>query len=58
MAELLRAQGKLEEAAPLYKEALVGYRELLGNKHPRTLDSINNMAILLKDQGKLEEAEP
>ena len=32
-------------------------RETLGDKHPQTLLSINNMALLLKDQGKLAEAE-
>ena len=34
---LLRAQGKLEEAAPLCREALQAQRETLGDKHPSTL---------------------
>ena len=33
-------------------------RHILGDKHPDTLTSINNMAALMKSQGKLAEAEP
>ena len=28
------------------------------HRHPHTLISINNMALLLQDQGKLDDAEP
>ena len=42
MGGLLQAMGKLEEARPLYEEALQGRRETLGDRHPRTLYSINN----------------
>jgi tetratricopeptide (TPR) repeat protein len=31
---------------------------VLGEEHPRTLTSINNLSLLLKDQGKPGEAEP
>ena len=57
VASLLRAQGKLEEAAPLYREALEARRATLGDRHPSTLVSINNMASLLQDQGELDAAE-
>eukprot|EP00929_Paragymnodinium_shiwhaense_P008745 TRINITY_DN11270_c0_g1_i15.p1 TRINITY_DN11270_c0_g1~~TRINITY_DN11270_c0_g1_i15.p1 ORF type:complete len:112 (+),score=17.65 TRINITY_DN11270_c0_g1_i15:1-336(+) len=50
--------GRFEEAEPLYREALHGYREKLGDMHPDTLTSINNMAGLLKGMGRFEEAEP
>ena len=30
----------------------------LGEDHPETLQSLNNMAVLLQDQGRLAEAEP
>ena len=30
----------------------------LGEDHPQTLVSLNNMALLLQDQGRLAEAEP
>jgi hypothetical protein len=33
-------------------------RETLGDRHPRTLASINNMGVLLQAMGKLEEARP
>ena len=59
LALLLRDQGKLGEAEPLYLEALAARRETLGDRHPDTLNSINNLAILilLSDQGKLGDAE-
>ena len=31
---------------------------MLGERHPATLNSMNNLAVLLQAQGKLEEAEP
>ena len=49
--------GKLEEAMPLYEEALQGCRETLGNRHPHTLISIGNLADLLRETGALVEAE-
>jgi len=36
---------------------LRGQREALGDAHPDTLSSLNNLAVLLSDQGKLNEAE-
>ena len=47
---------QLEEARPLYDEALQGMRETLGDRHPGTLRSINNMGVLLQVMGQLEEA--
>ena len=58
LAILLKDQGKLSEAEPLYREALAGRRKALGDDHPDTLGSVNNFACLLQDQGKLSEAEP
>jgi tetratricopeptide (TPR) repeat protein len=58
MGLLLRAQGKLAEAEPYYRDALEKYRRVLGEEHPDTLRSINNMGVLLESQGKLAEAEP
>ena len=40
---LLQAMGKLEEARPLYEEALQACRETLGDRHPDTLASISNI---------------
>ena len=58
LALLLKAQGKLDEAAALLREALDGSRETLGSRHPQTLDSITNLASLLQDQGELSDAAP
>ena len=55
LARLLQAQGKLSEAEPLYNEAREASQQTLGNTHPDTLKSINNLAWLLKAQGKLGE---
>ena len=46
----------LEEAAELYREALAVRRRVLGDAHPDTLISMNNLGVLLQDQGELEEA--
>jgi len=50
--------GKLEKARPLHEESLQASRETLGDRHPSTLASINNMGMLLQKMGKLEEARP
>ena len=56
MGLLLWRMGKLEEARPLYEEVVQGKRETLGDRDPRTLNSINVLAALLEEQGKLVEA--
>ena len=58
VALLLRARGKLDEAEPLLREALAARREALGDTHPSTLVSINNLGDLLQARGALDEAEP
>eukprot|EP00435_Cladocopium_sp_Y103_P000774 s434_g1.t1 len=57
LAELLRQQGKMEEAEHLYRRSLAGEEVTLGAQHPRTMSAMNSLAFLLKDQGKLLEAE-
>jgi tetratricopeptide (TPR) repeat protein len=48
----------VQQAEPLYREALVKRRRILGEEHPETLISIGNMGSLLRAQGKMQEAEP
>ena len=55
-AAFLYRVGRFEEAGALYREMLVLSRRTLGDEHPSTLTSINNLAALLVDQGKLDEA--
>ena len=58
LANQLRAQGKFDQAAPLYREALHAFRKTLGNRHPDTLTSISNLGLLLQAQGDLAGAAP
>ena len=53
----MKAEGKPDEAKPLFEEALAGKREVIGDKHPSTLISINSLAKLFYEMGKLDEAE-
>jgi hypothetical protein len=46
LALLLSDQGKLDEAEPLYREALEARRDVRGARHPNTLTSMNNLANL------------
>lgn len=46
-AQVLYAQNKLEEAEPLFREALAGCQEILGDEHPNTTLILNNLAGLL-----------
>ena len=54
----LKAQGKHDEAEPLYREALELTRGTLGNRHQSTLACIGNLGLLLKAKGDLAAAEP
>jgi tetratricopeptide (TPR) repeat protein len=58
LAQELQAQGKYDEAEPLYREALEVSRETLGSRHLGTLASINNFGGLLMEKGDLAAAEP
>ena len=55
---LLLGQGKYDEAMPYYvPRPWKPMRRVLGDEHPSTLMSINNMGSLLLRQGKYDEAE-
>ena len=61
MAYNLDAQGRHQEAEPLYRKALEIRRAALGEAHASTAGSYNNVASNLNAQGrykKEEEAEP
>ncbi|MEM1395229.1 MAG: tetratricopeptide repeat protein [Cyanobacteria bacterium P01_H01_bin.150] len=45
-------------AQPWFEQCLSTVRSRLGENHPHTADSLNNLAILYKNQGKYDEAEP
>jgi tetratricopeptide (TPR) repeat protein len=58
LGKLYEGQGKYTEAEPLYVECLAMRKQVLGDRHPSTLVSMNNLAALYDSQGKLAEAEP
>merc|ERR1712048_1034204 len=49
------AQGKPDDAEPLYRLELQLRLEKLGTTHPETLASMSNLTCLLRLQGKLDE---
>ena len=53
---LLKAQGDLDGAAPLLREALEACRGTLGDGHPDTLGSIYNLGLVLEARGELDGA--
>ena len=44
------------EAKPDYLDALAGWQRVLGEKHPRTLETMSEMADLYRRQGRDGEA--
>ncbi len=58
LAELYKAQGKYEQAEPLYLRALEILEKNLGAEHPDIIPPLNNLAAMYKDQDKYEQAEP
>ncbi|MFM6733085.1 MAG: CHAT domain-containing protein [Microcystis panniformis] len=54
----LYQQGKYNEAIPLAEQALAIYKQQLGDNHPDTAASLNNLAGLYYSQGRYSEAEP
>ncbi|MFB9236245.1 tetratricopeptide repeat protein, partial [Plantactinospora siamensis] len=53
-----RAAGRLGEAIPLYEATLVARERVLGEEHPDTLASRNNLAAAYQAAGRLGEAIP
>ena len=49
--------GKHEEAEEMDRGAFEARKAVLGEEHPDTLTSLNNLALVLQDQGKYEQAE-
>ncbi|KAJ8598954.1 hypothetical protein CTAYLR_009933 [Chrysophaeum taylorii] len=58
LALLLRDQGKLEEAEPLFRRAIEIGKVTLGENHPDLAKWRSNLGGLLEHQGKYDEAEP
>jgi CHAT domain-containing protein/Tfp pilus assembly protein PilF len=58
VAHNLDAHGKHAAAQPLFEKALAIRRRLLGDGHPNTVTSYNNLAANLNRQGKYAQAQP
>jgi tetratricopeptide (TPR) repeat protein len=56
LAELYRAQGKYEQAEPLYQRALAISEQQLGPQHPTTQIIRRNYVALLRTMGRDAEA--
>ena len=55
---MLRTKQKLyDEAERLFHEALEGRKLKLGEDHPHTLETKNDLAVLYKEQSQYDEAE-
>lgn len=57
LAGLYRAQGRYNDAAPLYLRLLVIDEKALGARHPNVTARVNDMAALYRAQGRNDEAE-
>ena len=58
MPVLYYRQGRYTEAESLYLKTLETQKRVLGDDHPDTLRSMNNLALLYGRQGRDDEAEP
>jgi tetratricopeptide (TPR) repeat protein len=56
MALVFNNQGKYDKALEWFQRALDGKEKALGNDHPDTLDTVNNMALVFNNQGKYDKA--
>jgi hypothetical protein len=56
LANLYKAQSKLDSAEEMYQRALQGFKQAYGPDHTLTLSTVNNLANVYKSQGKVENA--
>ena len=56
IANTLRDQGKVEEAAAMQREVLEKRQRILGHEHPYTIQAMDNLAIALTELGKLDKS--
>jgi tetratricopeptide (TPR) repeat protein len=54
----LQEPARSPEAEPLFQRALAIREQQLGEMHPNTATSLNNLALLYYQQGRYQEAEP
>jgi hypothetical protein len=47
LGNTLSGQGKYKQAEVMHRQALEGYKEVLGHEHPYTLTSVSNLSNIL-----------
>jgi len=57
LATVLNAQGRLDEAEPLYRQAIETSRRVLVHRDRQTLKMVSNLCTVVRQQGKFDEAE-
>ena len=57
VADLLKRQGRYEDAEKRFKETLEAQQRTLGTDHPDTFDTTRSLAILYAYQGRYQDAE-
>jgi tetratricopeptide (TPR) repeat protein len=55
---LVQSEGKLQEAGPLFDQALELRTRVFGPEHPEVGKTLFNMAFLLEEEGRFEDAMP
>jgi tetratricopeptide (TPR) repeat protein len=55
-AQLAAVNGRLEEAATLYQQALALKREILGPSHPEVAATLHDLAVLHETMGSADQA--
>jgi tetratricopeptide (TPR) repeat protein len=57
LAKLLAGSGRTDDAAALYRRAIVIKQRVLGPNDPEVATTLHNLALLLKAAGRGDEAE-
>ena len=55
---LFSDRGMYDRALPIYEDCLAKTKRVLGEDHPHTLASLNNLAVLFKSMGEYDRALP
>lgn len=58
LGQFYKGQGLYQLAEPWREQCLAVARQRLGEEHPDTATSLNNLALLYNSQGRYSEAEP
>jgi tetratricopeptide (TPR) repeat protein len=56
LANLYKAQSKLDSAEEMYRRALQGFEQAYGLDQTLTLSTVNNLANVYKSQDRVENA--